>query len=358
MSIEAFFNTREVRTALNRYLHSLEEITPNGRFAKDLNLKITKILNEFIRDPEYWDKRTQSNMEHIGSEFREHISFITNEQNEINLTFALALRFILEASLFWSAENEKSFYKEMQDFAIRNIDEFDDISRNQIRYSLYEMPIQIVRRFISHDEVKNYVQFIEALQKAKALQETWIADLDQKKKRVEELNETLKKQESAFNFVGLYAGFAKLGRIKAKELRWSRLVMFALGALMPVPLIYEIIYGGNLINPDAGMHGLIKIIPIASITLILIYYFRVSLGNYNSVRAQVMQIELRKSLCRFIQSYADYAKELPRENTALLSKFEDVIFSNIMTSEEKTPSTFDGIEQLATLLSSIKGGKS
>lgn len=181
MSIEAFFNKREIRTALNRYIHSLEGINPNGKFAKDLNLNTTKILNEFIRDPEYWDERTQSNIELIGKGFQEQVSFITDAQDERNLTFALALRFILEASLFWGAENEKSFYKEMQDFAIRNIDEFDDISRNQIRYSLYEMPIQIVRRFISHDEVKNYVLFLEAFQKAKALQENWITDLDQKK---------------------------------------------------------------------------------------------------------------------------------------------------------------------------------
>lgn len=358
MSNTPFFATREMQSALYRYSQALENTATSGKFAKDRNKNILAIFGQFTREAQYWDERAQSNIAFIGDSFREHIAALDNTQNDLNLAFALSLRFVLEVSLFGSAESNNLFLKSIQDFAIYNIDEFDDISRNQIRYSLYEMPINIVRRFTGNDEVRSYVQFIDALQKAKALQEHWIAELDKKVMRVKELNDTLKKQESAFNFVGLYAGFAKLGRIKAKELRWSRFAMFALGFLMPIPLIYEAFLSGDLIKSDGSLHGLIKIIPIASITLILIYYFRVALGNYNSVRAQVMQIELRKSLCRFIQSYADYAKELPTENSALLSKFEDVIFSNIMISEEKTPSTFDGIEQLATLVSSIKGGKS
>lgn len=357
MSIKQFFDTRDIKDNLNRYVLAIHEMPTNNNFDKERNSKLLNMLGHFIREPTYWDERTQSSIESIGESFREHVASLTITRDALNLTFALSLRFVLEASLFGQSPDSTLPFKVMQDFAEYNIHHFDELSRSQIRYAIYEMPINVVRAFIANDEVNSYVQFIDALQKAKALQEVWIAELEEKKKRVEELNETLTKQKSAFNFVGLYAGFAKLGRIKAKELHWSRLAMFALGALMPVPLIYEFIYGGNLINPDVGVNGLIKIIPIASITLILIYYFRVALGNYNSVRAQVMQIELRKSLCRFIQSYADYAKELPRENTALLSKFEDVIFSNIMTSEEKTPSTFDGIEQLASLLSSIKGGK-
>ena len=71
-----------------------------------------------------------------------------------------------------------------------------------------------------------------------------------------------------------------------------------------------------------------------------------------------MQIELRKSLCQFIQDYSKYSKEISRENAGLLSKFEEVIFSNIMTSEDKIPSTFDGLEQLATLIKAVKNKSS
>lgn len=87
------------------------------------------------------------------------------------------------------------------------------------------------------------------------------------------------------------------------------------------------------------------------------YYFRVVLINHISLRTQIMQIELRKSLCQFIQSYSDYSSEIRKNNPEALSKFEDVVFSNIMLSDDKIPSTFDGIEQIASLINSLKNGK-
>ena len=78
--------------------------------------------------------------------------------------------------------------------------------------------------------------------------------------------------------------------------------------------------------------------------------------NFNSVRAQLIQIDLRKSLCQFIQNYATYAKDIREQNTDLLVKFEEVIFSNIMPSEDKIPSTFDGLEQLTNLIGALKKG--
>lgn len=355
MSIKPFFETEDVKNALLRYARTLEKIKTQNNFEQDRNFQIVSMFNSFLNNGEYWDERTQNNIATIGETLHGHITTMHNTPDDINLTFAFSMRFIMEASLFSESQSENAFFKSVQDFGIYNIDSFDSTSRNQIRYSLYEMPISIVRHFTTQENVRSYRQFIKAFQTASELETRWANELNEKQKKVDELNETLKKQESAFNFVGLYAGFAKLGRIKSKELFWSRLTMFILGFLMPIPLILEIYYNSNSNNTITDISSLIKIIPIASITLILIYYFRVALGNYNSVRAQVMQIELRKSLCRFIQSYADYSKSLSTESKPILSKFEDVIFSNIMTSEEKTPSTFDGVEQIASLLSSIKG---
>lgn len=67
-----------------------------------------------------------------------------------------------------------------------------------------------------------------------------------------------------------------------------------------------------------------------------------------------MQIELRQSLCQFIQSYADYTKEIKENNAGSLEKFENLIFSNILSTPEKVPSTFDGLEQLANLMKELK----
>lgn len=98
----------------------------------------------------------------------------------------------------------------------------------------------------------------------------------------------------------------------------------------------------------------IKLIPGISLLFISIYYFRISLANVNSIKAQMIQISLRMSLCQFIENYTKFSSKVNADNKDLLTKFEDVIFSNIMPNAEKIPSTFDGVEQLAKLLTSLK----
>ncbi|HDR1137280.1 TPA: hypothetical protein QB640_002020 [Pasteurella multocida] len=67
-----------------------------------------------------------------------------------------------------------------------------------------------------------------------------------------------------------------------------------------------------------------------------------------------MQLELRQSLCQFIQNYADYAKEIKEKDSASLEKFENLIFSSILSSPDKVPSTFDGLDQLANIVKEMR----
>lgn len=87
---------------------------------------------------------------------------------------------------------------------------------------------------------------------------------------------------------------------------------------------------------------------------ISIYYFRVLLFNYKSVKSQLLQIELRKTLCKFIQSYSSYSKTMKAQDSDSLAKFENIIFSGIISDEEKLPSTYDGMDQIGKLIQSIK----
>ena len=96
--------------------------------------------------------------------------------------------------------------------------------------------------------------------------------------------------------------------------------------------------------------------PILGLEFVLIYFFRVVLTHYNSIQTQIMQIELRQSLCQFIQSYADYAKEIKEKDGGSLEKFENLIFSSILSTPDKVPSTFDGLEQLSNLIKNLKSG--
>ena len=70
-------------------------------------------------------------------------------------------------------------------------------------------------------------------------------------------------------------------------------------------------------------------LPFVSIELISLYLFRVILTHYNSIKTQIMQLELRQTLCQFIQSYVEYAKEIKEKDGDSLEKFENLIFSSI-----------------------------
>lgn len=95
---------------------------------------------------------------------------------------------------------------------------------------------------------------------------------------------------------------------------------------------------------------------ILALEVILIYFFRVVLSQFRSVKAQLLQIDLRVSLCQFIESYADYVGKLRKNDSTALNKFEALIFSGLVTEEAGIPSTFDGAEQIASLIRSVRGG--
>ncbi|HEY1845527.1 MAG TPA: hypothetical protein VGH05_11805 [Buttiauxella sp.] len=354
--LQQYFVSDNVQSAIQKYREVLSEYVTDSDFSNNRNMHIRAILTAMQSSPQTWDASTQFNVNNIGPTFLRELAVTELNEISLNFTFTSCFRFLLEKNIK-TPEEMVGFLKKMQDFAIYRASEFDETNCDQINYALKEMPIAIIKEFINGEQVKGFTDLETQISKAEEMKNEWFLKLDEKQNKIDEMNAELKRQEYGFNFVGLYAGFAKLGKIKSGELNWAKKAVFILGALLPMPLIIEMIYLLRTKNAVYNIEHLIKTIPILSITFILIYYFRVALNNYSSVRAQVMQIELRKSLCRFIQSYAEYAKDIKTKDNDILSKFEDVIFSNIMASEEKTPSTFDGIEQIAGLLSALKNPK-
>lgn len=95
-------------------------------------------------------------------------------------------------------------------------------------------------------------------------------------------------------------------------------------------------------------------IPAASLIALLVYFFRVTLYNYQSVKTQLIQIDLRYNLCEFIKPYVDFKKETYKIAPESLDSFERMIFSNITVANDKIPSSYDGIEPLITLIKEIR----
>ncbi|MDC2826342.1 hypothetical protein PHA51_09945 [Rodentibacter pneumotropicus] len=184
--------------------------------------------------------------------------------------------------------------------------------------------------------------------------------LSEKENKVDFLANKLEKQKTAFNFVGLSQGFESLLSKKEKSKNISFWIMlFLCVLLMAFPIAF---LGGRFLNWFSEYNipwndiSWVQMLPIFGLELVIIYFFRVVLTHYNSVQTQIMQIELRQSLCQFIQSYVDYAKEIKEKDGASLEKFENLIFSSILSTPDKVPSTFDGLEHLSNLIKNMKSG--
>ncbi|OOH86552.1 hypothetical protein BMT54_10370 [Pasteurellaceae bacterium 15-036681] len=179
--------------------------------------------------------------------------------------------------------------------------------------------------------------------------------LQEKEITVKKLAEVLKEQENAFNFVGLSKGFETLLKTKKTAKSWAFFLLLSIGMFLciaPIAYIQTIMNSTIEIINDPYVWKLA--IPFTGLEIILLYFFRVVLSHYNSIQTQIMQLELRQSLCQFIQSYADYAKEIKEKDGSSLEKFENLIFSSILSNSDKVPSTFDGLEQLANFIKEFK----
>lgn len=350
-----FFSTPFTQQLMNGYMQDLEKKDTHTDFERDRNSLIISIFKFFLKNPDDWDDKAAFNIELIGKAFIIELEDKIMSEHTVNLMFTNCFRFCLEPAIW---ENELQVptnpIKRVKDFGIYRYHEFDDRSKGQIDYALREMPINIVRDAFNIDELKDYKDFMSAVKASRQFASDWEEYIEDKNTQIDKIKTTLEGYQNAFNFVGLYDGFKSLGDQKIKEVYWSRILLTILAIAIPCPLVAELFYTVSL-KPTAGLaEKLGAFLPLFSLTLIFIYYFRVALNNHTSIKAQVLQIELRKSLCQFIQSYADYSKKIKESNSTSLSKFEEVIFSNIMPNQEKIPSTFDGIEQIASLISAIK----
>ncbi|WP_342754796.1 hypothetical protein AAGQ96_02875 [Pantoea sp. MBD-2R] len=352
--MQNFFINPDVKNVITSYRNALSRFVADSQFEKERNEFIHASLKSFLTEPETWDSKTQVNIDYISHNFINDLKSEDLSTEGIDEIFSTCFRFVLEFYINHPREMSQSFIS-MKSFAIHQVDNFSPSAKLQIEYALREMPINILKSILHNEDFTALRQLPSITQKTENLKNSWDADLNDRIERINALEDSLKKQEFAFNFVGLYKGFNDLSIQKKEEYIWARRALILLGILLLSPMVFELIYFKN--GENQSHSGLIKLIPIASLTLIFIYFFRIALRNFSSIKAQIVQIELRKSLCQFIQNYAEYSKQIKSKDHNPLEKFEEIVFSNIMPTEDKIPSTFDGLESLASLMNSLKNTK-
>lgn len=228
---------------------------------------------------------------------------------------------------------------------------------------------------------------------------TRLYNVVQAKAEVSELANELAKQKVTFNFLGLSAAFNQFYKSKRNYLWQSLAMMVVIGiALFVIPLFSlsrvdklnfgqsqlkqldeqvvaikklsdkqdkqqsktskEIITNLESIRKQIELNILkqyaVFALPLLAVEFLLLYFFRIVLHSYTNSRSQIMQLQLRNSVCQFIENYVKFRKD-NKEVESGFEKFEALVFSGLAPSDDKVPSTFDGLEQLSKLIKDAKG---
>lgn len=355
-----FFDDKDSAKILGSFLNKSNDAyqrIENESAKKRLSLSM-KIIQYIYSSPKDWDDKCTFNRNHIGQNFLEELHEFDSSKSTptyINPIYVSSYRFLCEFVFLSDGQpfSELSILKEQ--FQL-NVDELDPDIRSQMIYASYVMPANIVQDYLNNPDIKAFKDFENQITAVKQLNLEWSNELKTKKQEVEELKSRLDEQKIAFNFVGLNQGFANLAYKKYRELALLFWSLITIGFLALLPIIYHIYHTYINFHPnmEVNIDHFFLFIPVFSIEIIIIYFFRIVLLNYRSVKAQIMQIELRQTLCQFIQSYADYSSKIKKLDPSALDKFENLIFSGVLSNPEKLPSTYDGLEQIAALIKNIK----
>lgn len=321
------------------------------RASRDLVANFLVIL---IRNPGLIDDNISNVSEGIIPEFINKISEPIVTDDDINIIFSLVYRVVMDVGILGEDAELEPFFDACKKHALDNYSSFDSVTKSQIDYVNRSLPIDIIKNITNSKAFRFYQQVSSQFETIKEKEKEWSDYIKEQQDKVNNLHDQLVNKENNYNFVGLIDGFRKISDEKKKELFWARLAMFFFGLVMLSFSVFDVFYLGLRTHSLDVINNLFRLIPYLTLMIIIIYFFRVSLFNFRSIKAQMTQLSLRMSLCQFIQSYADYAKEISNDKKDLLVRFENIIFSNIVVTEENIPSTYDGLEQLATMIGNLK----
>ena len=281
-----------------------------------------------------------------------------NQSGLLISIFTSAYRFLCE--LDFSQPGELSFeLRAIRNFVEENLERFVGTERQQLVYANYVMPANIIKKLIHSPALAEFKAFTETAKAASDLKLEWDKEIKAKGEEIEALRNGLSRITTTYNFVGLVQGFENLASAKNGERLRSFISLIALGALMVAPVAVQLWFTASHIDTiDSHRNTLVySLPPLIALEVILLYLFRVVLLHFRGVTTQLLQINLRISLCQFIQSYSEYSTKIKKQDAGALEKLESLIFSGITSDSEALPSTFDGVEQIAKLVNSIRSGK-
>ncbi|MEQ5234267.1 MULTISPECIES: hypothetical protein [Providencia] len=359
--ITTVFNTEKIR--------SLVTIEKGDSGPLDIDSEINELFNDFLIKVGKVVDFIDSNMDYIVStcEFTNENVIGRSKRDDLIFNYFNFIAFIIEVDNLNSSRNYElnSYLLDFNSNILLNCLREDTYRDHEYFYYKYlyinkinsYLNSKISKEIFKYDSSKS--DFYKKIEDEFGLIEDRVrseinkldTDLKDKITELQELENKINKNNDSAIFVSLDKGYRGLFRAKVNERKNAFIWTCVLGFLVFLPAIIKVLGVKGWI--DLPVYNIYGYIGSATITFILLYYFRVSYLNYNSIKTEITQIALRRNLCAFINGYSDFAKR--NKNTPeTLKQFENIIFSNIVSDSKNIPTTYDGIEQLAKLIISLK----
>ena len=280
-------------------------------------------------------------------------SFTFNEI--INSLYLVLYADMYEFSLITKDQNLRNFFVEYTEKLVFNADFLSEDSFKRLTYLWFIIPKEVFSRHLQQHLDPEVIETVATLKSNEDFIAEKLTANDILKRDIEVIQKSLEDQKSEYNFVGLSNGFRTLRKQKQKELNWQNGAYYILMAIIILLIISKSVWSANYLVSNNFDNPIFIIVTISTVLFlfILLYFFRISLVNVKSIKSQILQIDLRLTLCQFIHNYDSDTKELREGMKESFERFESVIFSPIVATEDQMPATFDGLEQLTGLLSSF-----
>ena len=349
------FSTETVKQAMTDAVNVLRAMPERPQKAKLL----ADVMAIVKSDAATIDQSTQVNAAWVGQSVINLLDKLGRDPPSnspaIDELYGFFYRFIVELELATPGELNLEL-RQFVNHARDSREGFSVGAQQQMNFADKWMPLAILKELLGSDVIRNVRSTAAYASSINDKFTEWEKALEVRETHASRLKDALSKYQTAFNFVGLYEGFDLLSSHKTSELRKLRRIVVVMGILAVVPVLAEMValYLNRANFAAVQWAFAASSLPALSLTVLLVYFFRLAVRNAESVKSQLLQIELRKTLCRFIQSYADYAKSMQDGNKESLTRFEQIIFSAIVGNDDKIPATFDGVDQLANLVKAVR----
>lgn len=358
MSSPVFFDNDALRTALARtsglIFADIETLNVGNDSEQGIVMQfVAQALVAMKAQPDAFNAACSFNIIHIGERFKSDVQqYFKYDKALMSQLLSSCYRFITEFEIKARSGLHDSLSIAWNRLLLVDLSTYSE-SSFQIKFAQYHMPIYIMREYIAHPHMQALSELPAAIVSAKVTTEIYERELNDREGRADTLAKNLEGYTSQLNFLGLVRGFQQLRDVKDEERKWSLLFVRSLGVVL-VALPITKILNWLPVSADPAKE-IASGIAVVALELMLIYFFRVTLQNFRSVKAQLLQLDLRVTLCQFIEGYTKLAKEAKKDDDKeILTRFEQVVFSSIVTDETGIPSTFDGIEQISGLIERLK----